>query len=226
MSLSKVTAFTCCIQCMCTHTGLCCAVFFYSGLCCHKIHLSHTRLHLAVNLPDCFMAQRQIASQLKTGSRYCSLSVYTGWASNTRKPSRCLFVSLWQTAKLSWRKLNREKHPYSFRWAVCLISHVWPIKTHSCSFSHLFEAALYYRLFACDVSFSQCITGLLICSHQPSCCLIYPHPSPVLMFFHCGILNWTIRQQKQLFRTTGNVILKQDCATFESGSNASYKWKN
>lgn len=49
-----------------------------------------------VNLLDCFMAQRRIASQPKTGSRYCSLSVYRGWASNRRKPSQCLFVSLWQ----------------------------------------------------------------------------------------------------------------------------------
>lgn len=171
----------------------------FCGFCCHKIQFSSTQLHMVVNLLDCFMAQRQITSQPKTGSRYCSLSVYKGWASNTRKPSHYLFVSLWQTLLPSYLWENCEKHPYSFRWAVCLISHVWPIKTHRCSSSHLFEAALYYRLLQC-LSFTQWITRLLICSHQPSCCLIYPHPSPVLMFFHCGILTWTIRQQKQVFR--------------------------
>lgn len=83
-----------------THSGLCCAVFFTAASCCHKIQLSGARLHLMVNLLDCFMAQRQIASRPRTGSRYCSLGVFRGWASSTRKkkkPSRCLFVSLWQT---------------------------------------------------------------------------------------------------------------------------------
>lgn len=185
-------AFTCCIHCVqylhvYTHWIMLCCIFFYSSLCCHKIQLSGTQLHLVVNLLDCFMAQRQIASQPKTGSRYCSLSVYRVWASSTRKPSQCLFLSLWRMIHPSYLGENwTEKRPYSFRWAACLISHVWPIKTHSCSLSHLFEAALYYRLlwcFGCDVSFSQWITGLSICSHQPSCCRIHSHPSPALMFF-------------------------------------------
>lgn len=55
------------------HSGLCCAVFFTAASCCHKIQSSGARLHLVVNLLDCFMAQRQIASRPRTGSRYCSL---------------------------------------------------------------------------------------------------------------------------------------------------------
>lgn len=90
-----MTNFTCCVHCVFIHT-LYAAVFFYRSLCCHKIQLSGTQLHLLVNLLDCFMAQRQIALQPRTGSKYCSLSVHRGWASNTRKPSQCLFVSLWR----------------------------------------------------------------------------------------------------------------------------------
>lgn len=75
---------------------VCIYIQMYSCHCCDKIQFSRTQLHLVVNLLDCFMAQRQIASQPRTGSRYCSLRVHRGWASNTRKSSQCLFVSLWR----------------------------------------------------------------------------------------------------------------------------------
>lgn len=94
-----------------THIGLCCAVFFIVASAVIKSN-SAAQLHLVVNLQDCFMSQRRIASQLKTGSRYCSLSVYRGWASNTRKPSHCLFVSLWQTILPSylWENWTERSH--------------------------------------------------------------------------------------------------------------------
>lgn len=92
-----------------------------------------------------------------------------------------MFVCVLVKQRVKRRKRNREGF-FSWRWAVCLISHVWPIKTRSCFLPHLSEAALLYRLSGFEVSASRWIAQPLICSDQLSgCCLIYLHPSAVLI---------------------------------------------
>lgn len=99
-------------------------------------------------------------------------------------------VSLWQTILPSYRREHWQKQFLHFENGLWAWYHTCDqLKQHSCSFSHPSEAALHYGpLQSLDVSLSRWITGLLICSHHPSCCLIYRHPSLVLMFFHCSIL--------------------------------------
>lgn len=96
-------------------------VFFKAASAVIKCN-SGTQLHSVVNLLDCFMAQRQIASQPKTGSAYCSLGVFGGWASNTGEPTRCLFVSSWQTILPGylWENWTERSNPYTLRMGCVL----------------------------------------------------------------------------------------------------------
>lgn len=203
VSLKRLISLVAYILCSAFVHTLDAAVFFYSSLCYHKIQLSGTRLHLVVNLLDCFMEQRQIASQPKTGSRYCCLSVRRSWTSNTRKSSRCLFVSLWRTILPSYLGEN-----WTERTILTVLDglRAWyrmcdQLKTHSCSFSHLFEAALYYRLLRClDVmchsrNESPGFSFVLISRVAVWYILIH------LMFSCCfcfGVLTWTIGKQNMV----------------------------
>ncbi len=221
LCVSEVAAFTCCIQRMCPHTGLFCAVFFYSGLCCHKIQLSGTELHLVVNLLDCFMAQRQIAEQHKTGSRYCSLSVFRGWASNTRKPRCCLFVSLWQTILPSYlgKKNWAESSILTVLDGLCAWYSMCDQLKHTAVPSPICLKRL--CIIDCCSVWMLCVT--LTMNHRAphlfsSAKWLSDSSSSVscLHVFPCSVLTWTIRWQKVCRKTvlTGNVIVKQECVTF------------
>lgn len=166
---------------------------------------------------EVFLLHRQIASQPQNRKHVLfSWCVYRGGASNTRKPSQCLFVSLWQTSLPSSLGENWRESSILTVWDGL---RAWYRMCDQLKHTAVLSPICLKRLciidcFGCDVSFSRWITELLICSHQSSCCLIYPHPSPVLVCVRGEILTWTIRQHKQVYRGagfTGNEILKLDC---------------
>lgn len=120
LSLS-LAAFNLLQTVQCTHLIMLCCIF-YSGLCCHKIQLSGAQLHLVVNLLDCFMAQRQIASQPKNRKQVL-FSGCIQMVSIKHDEAKSMFVCVLvanDPSELSGRKLNGETRPYSFSMGCVL----------------------------------------------------------------------------------------------------------
>lgn len=125
--------------------------FFYisSSLFCHKLLTQHNRV--ALNL--FFLQQRKNLQQAKT---WRGGGMFSESALKTKPPEKsqarfcfcpCGEESFQIILEESWAKGSILG---VFRCAACLISHVWPIKSRSCFLSHLFEAALCYKLFVID----------------------------------------------------------------------------
>lgn len=110
-------AFTCCMQY--THWQDDALPYaFYSFLFCHKIQRSDTHLHLVVNLRDCLCHNDGLLHNRRQEVGIVP-TVYTkSWASETTKPSQCLFVSLWRTILPSYIRENwTERSHLTGLWA-------------------------------------------------------------------------------------------------------------